>query len=131
MNIYSDPVIQLCDPPLVCSVCGEHSHTKASCHHVRAEEFANLSHEDIVFWSYIDPCDRPEALNDNDDQDHHLIQDHESEPMEEDGDRHGEEQAMSDSEQEGFDSDTEFSNDEDSDSSVSSEEAEFVDEYMY
>ena len=127
MNIYSDPVIQLCDPPLVCSVCGEHSHTKASCHHVRAEDFANLSHEDIVFWSYIDPCDRPEALNDNDD--HHLIQDHESEPMEEDGDRHGEEQAMSDSEQEGFDSDTEFSNDEDSDSSVSSEEAEFVDEY--
>ena len=125
MNIYSDPVIQLCDPPLVCSVCGEHSHTKASCHHVRAEDFANLSHEDIVFWSYIDPCDRPEALNDNDD--HHLIQDHESEPMEEDGDRHGEEQAMSDSEQEGFDSDTEFSNDEDSDSSVSSEEAEFVD----
>ena len=127
MDIYSDPVIQLCDPPLVCSVCGEHSHTKASCHHVRAEDFANLSHEDIVFWSYIDPCDRPEALNDNDD--HHLIQDHESEPMEEDGDRHGEEQAMSDSEQEGFDSDTEFSNDEDSDSSVSSEEAEFVDEY--
>ena len=127
MNIYSDPVIQLCDPPLVCSVCGEHSHTKASCHHVRAEDFANLSHEDTVFWSYIDPCDRPEALNDNDD--HHLIQDHESEPMEEDGDRHGEEQAMSDSEQEGFDSDTEFSNDEDSDSSVSSEEAEFVDEY--
>ena len=127
MNIYSDPVIQLCDPPLVCSVCGEHSHTKARCHHVRAEDFANLSHEDIVFWSYIDPCDRPEALNDNDD--HHLIQDHESEPMEEDGDRHGEEQAMSDSEQEGFDSDTEFSNDEDSDSSVSSEEAEFVDEY--
>ena len=127
MNIYSDPVIQLCDPPLVCSVCGEHSHTKASCHHVRAEDFANLSHEDIVFWSYIDPCDRPEALNDNDD--HHLIQDHESEPMEEDGDRHGEEQAMSDSEQEGFDSDTEFSNDEDSDSSVSSEESEFVDEY--
>ena len=127
MNIYSDPVIQLCDPPLVCSVCGEHSHTKASCHHVRAEDFANLSHEDRVFWSYVDPCDRPEALNDHHD-DHHLVQHDEGEPMEEDGDRSSEGQAMSESEEEGFDSDKEFSDDEDSESSVSSEEFDFVDE---
>ena len=107
MNIYSDPVIQLCDPPLVCSVCGEHSHTKASCHHVRAEDFANLSHEDRVFWSYVDPCDRPEALIDH--HDHHLAQDHEVELMEDDGYSQSERQAMIESDQEGFESDTEIS----------------------
>ena len=113
MNIYSDPVIQLCDPPLVCSVCGEHSHTKASCHYARAEDFANLSHEDRVFWSYIDPCDRPEALVDH--HDSHLAQDHEGEPMEQDVDRHSEEEEVMESDQEDSESYEEFSsNDEDS-----------------
>ena len=124
MNIYSDPVIQLCDPPLVCSVCGEHSHTKGSCHHVRAEDFVNLSHEDRVFWSYVDPCDRPEALCDHDD--HHVAQDHEGEPMEEDGDRYSEEQAVIDSDQESSESDNEFSDNEESgsESQENSEESD-------
>ena len=71
MNIYSDPVVQFHDPSVVCSVCGEPGHTKLSCLYSRAEDLANMSHEDRVFWSYIHPSDRPEGLVESD-HEHHM-----------------------------------------------------------
>ena len=62
MNIYSDPVVQLFDPVVVCSVCGEHGHSKRSCRYSKAEDLSNMSQEDRVFWSYVHPKDRPESL---------------------------------------------------------------------
>ena len=62
MNIYSDPVVQLFDPVVVCSVCGEHGHSKRSCCYSKADDLSNMSQEDRVFWSYVHPKDRPESL---------------------------------------------------------------------
>ena len=54
------------DPVVICTTCGETGHTTASCHYTKAEYKSDLSYEDEIFWSYIDPRDRPESLREED-----------------------------------------------------------------
>ena len=58
--------MQMYDPVVICATCGETGHTTASCHYTRAEYMSDMSYEDEVFWSYIDPRDRPESLREVD-----------------------------------------------------------------
>ena len=60
--IQSDPVVQFYDPVAVCTVCGETGHTTASCHYSKAEDRSNMSHADMVFWSFVDARDRPDSM---------------------------------------------------------------------
>ena len=60
--IQSDPVVQFYDPVAVCTACGETGHTTASCHYSKAEDRSNISHADMVFWSFVDARDRPDSM---------------------------------------------------------------------
>ena len=51
---------------MVCKVCGDYGHSKASCHYTKAKDLANMSHEDVVFWRYVHPLDRPDSLRQDD-----------------------------------------------------------------
>ena len=62
MNIHSDPVVQLHNPVVICPVCGEHGHTRRSCRYSNADNLVSLSQEDIAFWEFVHPRDRPECL---------------------------------------------------------------------
>ena len=66
LSIQSDPVVQFYDPVVICSLCGETGHSKKSCHYSKAADRSNMSYEDVVFWSYIDPRDRPDSLREED-----------------------------------------------------------------
>ena len=94
MNIYSDPVVQLFDPVVVCSVCGEHGHSKRSCRYSKAEDLSNMSQEDRVFWSYVHPKDRPESLGGGEQQEESMdvneASDEESGESDEEEDESGE-----------------------------------------
>ena len=136
MNLYSDPVIQFYDPPVVCSVCGEHGHSKKSCLYTRAKDLANLSYEDRVFWSYVQNSDKPEALLEEDEQGDQVEQEQEIamvnmsqdgfESMDEEDELHqGGLEPMVESEQEesdceGFDSEQESNYDSESSESSAS-----------
>ena len=69
LSIQSDPVVQFYDPVAECSVCGDYGHSQASCHYTKALDMSNMSHEDIVFWSYVHPLDRPQSLREEGDYD--------------------------------------------------------------
>ena len=62
INIHSDPVVQLHNPVVICTVCKEHGHTRRSCRYNDADNLVGMDQEDIAFWSYIHPRDRPECL---------------------------------------------------------------------
>ena len=62
LNIHSDPVVQLNEPVIICSKCGGHGHSKASCLYTRAMDTSIMSSEDSMFWTFVHPCDRPESL---------------------------------------------------------------------
>lgn len=59
-------MVQFYDPVVKCSVCGDYGHSKISCHYTRTMDLSNMSHEDVVFWSYVHPLDRPAALREGD-----------------------------------------------------------------
>jgi hypothetical protein len=59
-------VVQFYDPVVKCSVCGDYGHSKTSCHYTRTMDLSNMSHEDVVFWSFVHPLDRPAALREED-----------------------------------------------------------------
>ena len=99
MNIYSDPVVQLHDPVVVCTVCGEHGHTRRGCHYTKAEDLANMSHEDGVFWTFVHPGDRPEALGESDEEEEEVLGNSDSEESEvENSDSDSEEESERESE---------------------------------
>ena len=47
---------------MLCKFCGAQGHTRLSCPYTKAQDLANVSYEDRVFWSYVHPADRPESL---------------------------------------------------------------------
>ena len=98
MNIYSDPVVQLHDPVVVCTVCGEHGHTRRGCHYTKAEDLANMSHEDSVFWTFVHPGDRPEALGESDEEEEVLGNSDSEESEVENSDSDSEEESERESE---------------------------------
>ena len=55
-------MVQFYNPVVICSVCREHGHSKSSCRYSRADNLVSLSQEDIAFWAFIHPRDRPECL---------------------------------------------------------------------
>ena len=59
-------MVQFYDPVVKCSVCGDYGHSKTSCHYTRTMDLSNMSHEDVVFWSFVHPLDRPAALREED-----------------------------------------------------------------
>ena len=62
MNIHSDPVVQHYDPVIICKVCKVQGHSKVSCPYTHAKDLANISHEDCIFWSFVQPEDKPSSL---------------------------------------------------------------------
>ena len=65
LNIHSDPVVQLYEPVVICSKCGGHGHSKASCLYMKAMDTSTMSAEDVMFWTFVHPCDRPESLRED------------------------------------------------------------------
>ena len=57
--------MQMYDPVVICVTCSETGHTTASCHYTKAEYMSDMTYEDEVFWSYVDPRDRPESLRED------------------------------------------------------------------
>ena len=62
MNLRSDCVVQFFEPKLVCSLCGREGHSNRSCDLSPSKVGQNMPHDDFLFWSYVDPCDRPEGF---------------------------------------------------------------------
>ena len=68
MNIQSDPVVNFYDPVITCSFCSGKGHSKLSCHFAKAKTTADISYDDIMFWSYVHPDERPECLREMEDE---------------------------------------------------------------
>ena len=66
LNIPSDPVVNFFDPVITCSFCNGKGHSKLSCHYAKAKTPSDISYDDMVFWSYVHPEDRPQCLKDFD-----------------------------------------------------------------
>ena len=66
MNIPSDPVINFYDPVVSYSFCGGKGHTKVSCHYAKAKSASGMSYDDLIFWSFVHPDDRPTCVKDLD-----------------------------------------------------------------
>ena len=64
VNIPSDPVINFYDPVVSCTFCGGKGHSKLSCRYAKAKTTEDISYDDMIFWSYVHPEDRPECLKD-------------------------------------------------------------------
>ena len=98
LNIPSDPVVNFFDPLVTCSFCSGIGHSKLSCTLAKAKTASDLSHDDLVFWSFVHPEDRPECLK------------------EFDFDSEEENESDTDSESDEGEPDTEYESDTDSDS---------------
>ena len=79
LNIPSDPVVSLFDPVVTCKFCKCLGHSKLTCHLAKAEAVQDLSPEDVYFWCYVDPEDRPESL-----KEYELVSDNETDSESED-----------------------------------------------
>ena len=62
LNIRSDPVVQYFEPRIVCKICESEGHSQISCPYAASKVGPNMSYEDSVFWSYVDPSDCPEGF---------------------------------------------------------------------
>ena len=62
VNLRSDNVVQYYEPKIVCGLCEREGHSQVSCDYASCKVGENMSYEDYVFWSYVDPIDRPEGF---------------------------------------------------------------------
>ena len=63
LNVRSDPVVQFYEPKVVCRICDHQGHTSMNCNYAASRIGPNMSYEDFVFWSYVDPSERPEGYS--------------------------------------------------------------------
>ena len=54
--------MQFFEPRIVCKICESEGHSQISCPYAASKVGPNMSYEDSVFWSYVDPCDCPEGF---------------------------------------------------------------------
>ena len=62
MNVRSDPVVQYYEPKVLCKACGCEGHSRISCDYAEGKFGNDMSIEDFMFWSHVDPCDRPASF---------------------------------------------------------------------
>ena len=55
------------NPELHCSYCGDDGHTVRKC--FKLSSMSSMSPDDILFWSCVDPEDRPEGFIGDDSED--------------------------------------------------------------
>ena len=60
VNLRSDNVVQYYEPKIVCGLCEREGHSQVSCDYASSKVGENMSY--FVFWSYVDPIDRPEGF---------------------------------------------------------------------